>query len=321
MARLFNAVRTIGAAAALHMAFAVAAPGSRASVLGADEEPPPAPGCESAFTTPDSATACANGSDAATDRTYLVETATPGYTMALQGPDVAIGRLHPEFAHRLAAAIHDARAAGLPSAGIFSAYRPPAFGVGGFSDKFNSLHTYGLAVDMTGIGSAGSAEAKIWYEIAAKHGVVCPYGVENRVEWNHCQPTWVKIIRSANPLRETVTASGPLNLESMFEAGSALIDRPADHPTLVASNEPAVRVRTPDRRKHDLAHRLRAAAHPRAIAATHVALAQCQHEGRSHAAGCGAHHPTETGDRRQARSRQASLGDAHESRRKLPAAS
>ena len=42
---------------------------------------------------------------------------------------------------------------------MFSAYRPPAFGVGGFSDKFNSLHTYGLAVDMQGIGRPGSPEA------------------------------------------------------------------------------------------------------------------------------------------------------------------
>jgi hypothetical protein len=47
-------------------------------------------------------------------------------------------------------------------AGVFSAYRPPAFGVGGFSDKFNSLHTYGLAVDMRGIGTPGSAEAELW---------------------------------------------------------------------------------------------------------------------------------------------------------------
>jgi hypothetical protein len=320
MARSFNAVRTIGAAAALHMAFALAAPGSRAGALGTDEEAQPAPGCESAVASPDSATACAGGADAATDRAYLVETASPGYTMTLQGPDVAIGRLHPEFAHRLADAIREARAAGLASAGIFSAYRPPAFGVGGFSDKFNSLHTYGLAVDMTGIGAPGSTEAKSWYDIAARHGVVCPYGVENRVEWNHCQPTWIKIIRSASPLRETVTASGPVNLEGMFEAGSALIDRPANAPVLVASTEPAGRARTPDRREHDPAPRL-ATAHARTAAATQIALARCQHEGRTHAAGCSAHHPTETADRRQARSRQASLAVAHEGRRKLPASS
>jgi hypothetical protein len=157
-------------------------------------------------------------------RAYLVETAMPGGTMTRQGPELAIGRLHPDFAARLASAIREARDAGLSSAGVFSAYRPPAFGVGGFSDKFNSLHTYGLAVDMHGIGRPGSAEARRWHEIAAKHGVVCPYGPSNRAEWNHCQPTRLKIVRAENPLRETVSAAGPLDLKRMFQAGSAIIE-------------------------------------------------------------------------------------------------
>jgi hypothetical protein len=156
-------------------------------------------------------------------RAYLVETASPGYTMTLQGPEVAIGRLHPEFAVRLEHAIREARSAGLPSASVFSAYRPPAFGVGGFSNKFNSLHTYGLAVDMRGIGEPGSAEAELWHRIAAKNGVVCPYGPRDRAEWNHCQPTSVKVIVAQNPLRETVSSAGPYDLDSMFEAGNALI--------------------------------------------------------------------------------------------------
>jgi hypothetical protein len=156
-------------------------------------------------------------------RAYLVETASPGYTMTLQGPEVAIGRLHPEFAVRLEHAIREARSAGLSSASVFSAYRPPAFGVGGFSNKFNSLHTYGLAVDMRGIGAPGSAEAELWHRIAAKNGVVCPYGPRDRAEWNHCQPTSVKMIVAQNPLRETVSSAGPHDLDSMFEAGNAMI--------------------------------------------------------------------------------------------------
>jgi hypothetical protein len=165
-------------------------------------------------------------------RAYLIETATPGYTMTRQGPERAIGRLHPEFVKRLAATIMEARGAGLPFAGIFSAYRPPAFGVGGFADKFHSLHTYGLAVDVTGIGAPGTASALLWHEIAARHGVICPYGPHNPVEWNHCQPTWVKIILPDNPLRETVTADGPISLEDMFEVGYLLI---AGSVTLTAS--------------------------------------------------------------------------------------
>jgi hypothetical protein len=154
----------------------------------------------------------------------LIETASPGYTMTLQGAELAIGRLHPEFAVRLERAIREARSTGLPFASVFSAYRPPAFGVGGFSDKFNSLHTYGLAVDMRGIGRPGSPEAQLWHRIAAKNGVVCPYGPRDRAEWNHCQPTSVKIILAQNPLRETVTSAGPLDVESMFEAGNPLIE-------------------------------------------------------------------------------------------------
>jgi hypothetical protein len=156
-------------------------------------------------------------------RAYLIDTATPGYTMTRQGPERAIGRLHPEFVNRLAAAIAEARGAGLPFVGIFSAYRPPAFGVGGFADKFHSLHTYGLAVDVTGIGAPGTPTALLWHEIAARHGLICPYGPHNPVEWNHCQPTWVKIILAEGPLRETVTADGPISLEGMFEVGYSLI--------------------------------------------------------------------------------------------------
>ena len=156
-------------------------------------------------------------------RAYLIATATPGYTMTRQGPERAIGRLHPAFVNRLAAAIAEARATGLPFAGIFSAYRPPAFGVGGFVDKFHSLHTYGLAVDVTGIGAPGTPSALLWHEIAARHGVICPYGPQNLMEWNHCQPTQVKIILVDNPLRETVTADGPIILEDMFEVGYSLI--------------------------------------------------------------------------------------------------
>jgi hypothetical protein len=164
-------------------------------------------------------------------RAYLITTAVPGYTMTRQGPELAIGRLHPEFAARLASAIQEARSVGLAEAGIFSAYRPPAFGVGGFVDKFESLHTYGLAVDMHGIGAAASPEAHLWHAIAAKHGVICPYGPDHPIEWNHCQPTHVKIILAENPLRATVTPDGPSKLEGMFELGTSVIDPPLSPPS------------------------------------------------------------------------------------------
>jgi len=162
--------------------------------------------------------------DVVSERAYLIKTATPGGTMMRQGPDVAIGRLHPEFVMRLAAAIREARISGLSDAGVFSAYRPPAFGVGGFKNKFNSLHSYGLAVDMHGIGAPGSAQAQLWTRIAANHGVACPYGVNNPAEWNHCQPTRIKMVQSDSPLVKTIAPQGPINPISMFQAGEELIE-------------------------------------------------------------------------------------------------
>jgi hypothetical protein len=179
---------------------------------------------------------CGNANEeAARARAYLIETARPGNTMARQGADVAIGRLHPDFVVRLADAIREAREEGLDEAGIFSAYRPPAFGVGGFSDKFNSLHAYGLAVDMHGIGKPGSGDARQWHRIAAKHGVVCPYGPRDRAEWNHCQPTSIKIVRENSHLRETITARGPRDLQSMFDAGTAFMNNVGEGAETVAT--------------------------------------------------------------------------------------
>ena len=41
---------------------------------------------------------------------------------------------------------------------------------------------------------------------------------------NHCQPTSIKIILADNPLRDTVNAAGPYDLESMFETGRTIIE-------------------------------------------------------------------------------------------------
>lgn len=149
-------------------------------------------------------------------KAYLIDTATPGYTMLRQGVPVAIGRLHPDFVVKLAEAVHLARAHGLDNAGVYSAYRPPIFGVGGFSDKFNSLHSYGLAADMTGIGSAGSKAAKLWQAIVAKVGLYLPYGPNNHVEFNHTQLVPTKMAPSF--LRATITASAPKDLHRMWVA-------------------------------------------------------------------------------------------------------
>jgi hypothetical protein len=159
--------------------------------------------------------------------------------MMRQGPKVAIERLNPQFIARLASAIREARESGLPCAGIFSAYRPPAFGVGGFLDKFKSLHAYGLAVDMSGIGEPGSKEAKLWHHIAGRHGIICPYRFDSKTEWNHCQAIQTKMVSPDNPLRKTITGEGPLTLEEMFKVGNSVIaNLSAAIKVAVAANKP-----------------------------------------------------------------------------------
>jgi hypothetical protein len=181
------------------------------------------------------------GTEAAV-RDYLVETATPGYTMERQGAEVAIGRLHPDFAERLADTIREARADGMPEAGIFSAYRPPAFGVGGFRDKFDSLHSYGLAVDMTGIGRPGSDTARRFHKIAAEHGIACVYGPFNAVEWNHCQATWLRRATSGL-LRKSITSNGPIDLEAMWAAAEKILAWVGPTPAAAAAELPSKKKR------------------------------------------------------------------------------
>ena len=158
-------------------------------------------------------------------RSFLVATARPGGTMTRQGLSVAIGRLHPTFAKNLAATIKQARANGI-EAQPFSCYRPPAFGVGGYRDKFNSLHAYGLACDIAGIGRPGSKTAIRFYRIAKANGVFNPYGPSNRAEFNHYQGVPVTGRAVARVLKPTITANGPKDLSKMWTVADAVIANP-----------------------------------------------------------------------------------------------
>lgn len=156
-------------------------------------------------------------------RAYLVKTATPGGTMSRDGVANNIAKLHPVFVLRTAAVIRKARAAGLPNAGLYSAYRAPGWGVGGFRDKFNSLHGVGMAGDFHGIGRPGSPEAKKFFEIAHGELLFNPYGWRHRKEHNHFQITLTKAVAKGTPLRATITAKGPIVLERMWQVAEAII--------------------------------------------------------------------------------------------------
>jgi hypothetical protein len=142
--------------------------------------------------------------------------------------------LHPVFAVRLAAAIKQARREGLPGACPFSTYRPPAFGVGGYQNKYDSMHAYGLAVDMQGIGRPGSTQAMTWWRVVHENGLYLPYGPYNRAEWNHTQLLHQKGRQfvESHPVRRTITAHGPINLMAMWMAvGVDMLKVTADQPS------------------------------------------------------------------------------------------
>src|SRR5262249_8535488 len=154
-------------------------------------------------------------------RAYLIRTSTEqrercvADTMARQGVEVAIGRLHPVMAVRVARSIEQARNEGIPAC-VYSAFRPPAFGVGGFSDKYNSAHAYRIAVDFGGIDRPGSKTERRFQEIAASNGLYSLYGPGDRAEWNHYQLIPVRRIAPNNPLRDTITANGPKDEVAMW---------------------------------------------------------------------------------------------------------
>lgn len=187
-------------------------------------------------------------------RDYLVATVEePGGTMQRQGIRLSIERLHPAFAVRLAAAIREARDGGM-RAYVFSAYRPPEYGVGGYHNKFDSAHTYGLAVDMGGIGEPCSGDAKKWQLIAGRHGLYIPYGSCNRAEWNHTQlmeERGQEFVSEHRNLRRAVTASGPISMLAMWVASG--IKRIVAAADLVVADRPKIIVADLERPHHAVA--------------------------------------------------------------------
>jgi hypothetical protein len=180
-------------------------------------------------------------------RGYLIRTSTEqrercvADTMARQGVEVAIGRLHPVMAVRVARSIEQARNEGIPAC-VYSAFRPPAFGVGGFSDKYNSTHAYGIAVDFGGIDRPGSKTARRFQEIAASNGLYSLYGPGDRAEWNHYQLIPVRRIAPNNPLRDTITANGPKDEVAMWIRSGVPLEKV--EPVAIGSENAIISTRT-----------------------------------------------------------------------------
>lgn len=159
-----------------------------------------------------------------------------GNTMQIQGMEKSLGWLEPKFRENLAKAIYQARREGFNKIGVFSAYRQPNLGIGGFGNKFLSCHSYGLAADMSGIGGPGSKQAIRWHQIAKAHGVHGVYGPHHGVEWNHMQAVPQHVCGAYAGLRNTITGAGPKDPEKMWAAAKNLAkESPRKKKTRVAS--------------------------------------------------------------------------------------
>ena len=93
--------------------------------------------------------------------------------------------MHPDFAVKLATAIKQARAEGIPAA-LLSGYREPSVIGSAYDEGHYSGHEYGVASDISGIGLPGSKSAQRWAQIAKDAGLFSPYDPAGR-EYNHWQ--------------------------------------------------------------------------------------------------------------------------------------
>ena len=115
--------------------------------------------------------------------------------------------MKPEFATRLASAIKQANAEGIP-ARLGSGYRDAdqllrqgdRSKAAYFDASGQSKHTDGTASDVAGIGLPGSQSARRWAEIASANGLAVPYGYDNPKEWNHTELAGLTPLRGAQPV-------------------------------------------------------------------------------------------------------------------------
>jgi hypothetical protein len=97
-----------------------------------------------------------------------------------------VSNMNPDFASRLATAIQQARAAGLP-VGVMSGYRDDSTTGSAYDAGGNSSHGYGLASDISGLDGPNGRITNAWAQIANANGLHNPYGVGNKAEFNHWQ--------------------------------------------------------------------------------------------------------------------------------------
>ena len=97
-----------------------------------------------------------------------------------------VSNMNPEFAVRLASAIQQARAEGIPVS-LTSGYRDDNTTGSSYDAGGNSSHGYGLAGDVGGLDGPNGKLTARWAQIANVNGLSNPYGIGDNAEFNHWQ--------------------------------------------------------------------------------------------------------------------------------------
>lgn len=163
------------------------------------------------------------------DLSFIRSTITsPSSSMARQGVDVALSRMHPAYLEQARAATTALRDAGFKDAHMWSAYRPSGYGVNdrgtGWSKK--SMHGFGLAADWQGVPKMNDPSYGKFYNTMKENGFYNPYvtqGADGKFygsakEYNHWQITPDRAFPQGHPIYSTVTPQGPVNNQAMWEA-------------------------------------------------------------------------------------------------------
>jgi hypothetical protein len=131
-----------------------------------------------------------------------------------------VSNFNPVFASRLAAALRQARAAGLPVS-LMSGFREPGQTGSAYDAGGNSSHTYGLASDISGLDGPNGKITQQWAQIAEANGLHNPYGIGDKAEFNHWQLPATPLEQQPQLLASLKAAKATGNFQNVWSAYNA----------------------------------------------------------------------------------------------------
>lgn len=131
-----------------------------------------------------------------------------------------VSNFNPAFASRLANALQQARAAGLPVS-LMSGFREPGQTGSPYDAGGNSSHTYGLASDINGLDGPNGKITQQWAQIAEANGLHNPYGIGDKAEFNHWQLPATPLEQQPQLLASLKAAKATGNFQNVWSAYNA----------------------------------------------------------------------------------------------------